>query len=174
MSNQADGTSHCAVASDVARRKASSAAPGIVACSHSGPCKITFFSSWSALSEAAGWPGPLVLPYQAKSAHLSVPPCGDAELTLCPRTKDLSQEVKGNTQALPCFGAHSLLPGQHLPTMSASLDANGLCPITCESQVGRSQPSTEALGRHSSLALREQQFSHLSALRGGQKSLIRA
>lgn len=49
----------------------------------------------------------------------------------------------------------------------ASLGATGL-PITPESQVGRGQPSTEALGRHS-LACREQRFSHWSALRGGQR-----
>lgn len=49
----------------------------------------------------------------------------------------------------------------------ASLDATGL-PITPESQVGRGQPSTEALGRHSPLACREQRFSHWFVLRGGQ------
>lgn len=37
-----------------------------------------------------------------------------------------------------------------------------------------SQPSTEVLGRHSSLAFREQQFSHLSALWGKMRRLIRA
>ena len=123
-----------------------------------------------------GWqaglpPSPSFLPLTCQVALLAAPPPGDSELT-----GPLKQETWLGEADKPSLFPRSLSPPQPAPPafqIPASAGASGL-PITADSQAGRIPPSTEALGRHSSLAFSEQRFSHLSALQGGQRRLIRA
>lgn len=145
--------------------------PSDQALQHLAPCGLILPPGQCQAGLPAGL-GPSLRPNVPSLPPGSASP-GDAAMTWFSETGTYHKEVKGSKQ-------DSLVPEATLPSLaSTSLAHQPLwmpvgCPIASESQVGRSQPSTGALGRHSSLAFREQQFSHLSASQGGQKRLIRA
>lgn len=157
MNNEADGTGHGAATLDMSTRKAFSSALGSWPAGSQCRAELCFLPVSAELGSRLVWPPRSALTRQI--TYLALAPHGDAGLTLCSETKDLSQEVKDFLVSEPTFSALASTSPAFQPLWMLMG-----CPLTSESQVGRNQPSTETPGRHSSLALREQQFSHLSAL----------